>query len=94
MRFRRDDQLAAALMRDVARCAELVQALAPAHAQARFQAPGRIVDARVNDAGVARRRLLSGPLVSFEYECFQASLGERASNGQTDHARANDDDIR
>ena len=53
------DDLAAAAVRDSLLSAVGVEEISPAHAQARLQAPGRIVDPGVNHPGIARGGFLA-----------------------------------
>ena len=63
----RDDQFSAAPVRHAVARAELVQPIAPLHAQPRLERSLRIVDARVDHAAVVRARLHAGPRVPLEY---------------------------
>src|SRR5438046_2446795 len=93
MRPSRDEQLAAAPMRYVPGLAVLVESLAAFDAQARFETAARIVKARVDDLGVARRGLFADRGVLLEHDNLAAGEGKLARNRETNGAGADDDRV-
>ncbi|MOA22557.1 hypothetical protein D3C78_1431200 [compost metagenome] len=88
-----DDELAQALVRHAAFGAIGVQQMLAAHAQARLQAARGVVDAGMDDFGIARAGAGADGLGGFGHQHFAAGLRQRARDGQADHARADHDAI-
>ena len=91
----RDDQLAAALGGDRVALAERVQLARAADAQLRLQRAGRVVDAGVDDAGVAAGLVAADLVLLVEHHDRGARVaaGELARGGQADDAGADDRDV-
>src|SRR6185369_8363100 len=83
-----DDQLAAFAMRHAVLRAELVEAPAAVHAQARLERAGRVVHAGVDDAAVVRAGVLAWPRVPLEQHDRAAALRDRARGGEAGDAGA------
>src|SRR6185295_18794721 len=77
-------QLADAAVADAARLAVVIEPLAPGHAQPRFPAAGRIVDAGVDDLAVARAGLAADGVAALEQDDLAAAARERPADGQPD----------
>jgi hypothetical protein len=75
-----DDDFAHALMRNPSFRAVVIQETFAANAQARFMAPGRVVNAGMNNPGISRRYFLARLQVSLDQIDFQPFRGERASD--------------
>lgn len=88
-----DDELAQTLVADAARRAVLIEQVLAAHAQAGLQAAGRIVDAGMDDFGVARAGAGADGFGGFGHQHFAARQGQGAGDGQADDAGADDDAI-
>ena len=85
---RRDDHLADALVRHIVGAAVLVEQLLAAHAHGGLHRAGRVVDAGVDDLGVAARRFRADHVVAFEDQHLPSGQRQRAGDGEADHARA------
>ena len=86
----RDDQLAAFVGGDAVRGAEFVQHAPPAHAMARAQRCGRIIDAGVNDLAVARRHAVADAAGRLGDDHVVPAQRRRARDRKPDNARADD----
>src|SRR6267378_1093359 len=73
-----DDQLAAAPVRDAVRDAVLVKQPFPCHAAGRLEAAFRVIDARVNDLGIARAGVRADRILGLQDDDFAARRGEGA----------------
>ena len=90
---RRDDQLAAARMSDAVRLAITIERELAGDAGPCLQTSGRVVDAGMDDFGIARGGLaadLAGPL---QHQYIAASQRQRAGHCKTDHAGPDHDGI-
>ena len=87
-----DDQLAAALVGDVALLAVLVQLARALHAQARLQRAGRVVDAGVDHPGVVAGLVLADLLLALEHAHRRVRLPSRqlARHRQADDPPSDD----
>ena len=88
MRVRGDDELAAAIVRNVVRCAERVEPLGAFDAELRFQRSGRVVDAGVDDAAVVRGGFQAEARVAFGDGNTEAGGCEFGGGGQAGDAAA------
>src|SRR4029079_14898110 len=75
-------------MRHAVLRAELVEAPAAVHAQARLERAGRVVHAGVDDAAVVRAGVLAWPRVPLEQHDRAAALRDRARGGEAGDAGA------
>src|SRR6185503_2562710 len=89
----RDQDLAAAAMRDRALGAARVEQVAAGDAQPRLEAARRVVQAGVDDAAVARRRLLPDLAIALEDRDRVAAPRERGRAREPDHAGADDESM-
>ncbi|KAG0745147.1 hypothetical protein G6F24_015949 [Rhizopus arrhizus] len=87
------DELAQPLVRHGAFAAVRVQQMLAAHAQAGLEAAGGVIDAGVDDFGIARAGPGADGFRGFGHQHFAAGLGQRAGNRQADHPCADDDAI-
>ncbi len=90
----RHEQLAAAPVRYMLGFAVLVESLAAFDAEARFETTPRIVEARVDDFGVARRGLFADRGVFLEHDNLATAERKLARDCETNDAGANDDCVR
>ena len=90
---RGDDQLSRALRVDMHRPAVVVQQFAALDAELRLEAAARIVDPRMNDLRVARRRLAAEVARLVDDQNIASALGQRTGDRQSDDARSDDDDF-
>jgi hypothetical protein len=74
-------------------CAEFVKCVPARYTQLLLQAAGRIVDAGMDDLGIASRRLFADARVSFEYDDLAAGARQGAADGKSDDARADYDRV-
>ena len=86
-------ELAAIPVRHVVRGAEFVQHAVARHAQPRFQRAGRIVDARMDHAAVARARAHAQLGHLLDEKHVAPAPRNRARHGATHHAAADDDNV-
>ena len=89
----RDDQFAAAPMFYAALSAKLVQRLLARNAQLRLGAARRIIDARMDDLGIARTGAGADGGLSFDDDNVAAGQSQRARHRQADNAGACHDRI-
>ena len=91
----RDDELAAALDGHAARLAVGVEAAGALDAELRLRGAGRVVDARVDDAGVVARLVRGDPGLAVQDRQAQARVaGQQLARGrQPDEAGAHDRDV-
>ena len=82
----RDDQLAAAPVRDPVLVAVGVEALAPLDAGARLERPLRVVDPGVDDLGIARAGVGADRFLGLEDHHLAAGPGQRPRHREPDHA--------
>ena len=93
LRRGRDDQLAAAPVRDMALLAMCIEQLLAAHAQARLQRSGRVVQAGVDDLAVARAHPGADRVRAFQHQRFQPAHRQRAPYRQADNPGTDHDSI-
>ncbi|OWK19426.1 hypothetical protein AJ88_41205 [Mesorhizobium amorphae CCBAU 01583] len=86
-RFDGNDQLAGAGMADAALAAIGIEPFAPFDAEPRLQASRRIVDAGVDDFGIARTRSGADVCGLFDHQHFAAGQSECAGDGEADDTR-------
>ena len=89
----RDEQLAAALVGDRALVAIAVERVLARHAEPGLQRAGRIVDAGMDDLGVARAGLGADRVRGFQHHHLAAGERERAGYRESHHAGADDDRV-
>src|SRR5688572_22157237 len=75
-------------MRNPTRFAEAVEELAALYAERCLEAACRIVNAGMDDAGVARCSLLARTRMALEYERLHASHRQRPAHGEADDTAA------
>ena len=92
-RVRRHDQLTAGAVRDPVALAEVVEHPPPGHAVARPQRAGGIVHAGVDHLGIARRDAGAEGVGRLGDHDLVPAQGERPPDRETDHARADDENI-
>jgi hypothetical protein len=80
-------------MRDTSLLAVLVQLLATAYTEAGLQAVGRIIDAGVNDSGIARGRFLADAAMTLDDQCLETGRRQRSPDCEADDASADHDGI-
>ena len=86
----RHHELAAAPVADAVLGAELIEKFLAAKHQAGLEAAGKVVDAGVNAAGVARRRVHADGVLGLDDHHLMARQGHLAGAGETDDPRADD----
>ena len=91
--FRRDDQLAAAGMRDPIQTAELVKHRPAFDAQACLECAGRVVNPGVNDPAVVRAGFDPRPGVALEDTNREPARGDEVTARQPGDAGADDGDV-
>src|SRR5262249_12694733 len=89
----RDDELAAALVRDAMLDAELVEQSSSFHAQPGLEGTRGVVHASVNDAAVVRAGIEPCARVALDDADGLASGGNRTRCRQAGHAAADDGDV-
>ena len=87
----RDDQLAAAPVRDAVLAAELVQPFTAGNAQACLERVARIVDTRVYHLAVAGARTRTKARFRFQHERLVPLQRELARDGEPDYPRSDND---
>ncbi len=92
-RMSRHEQLAAAPVRYVLGFAVFVESLAAFDAETRFEAAARIVEARVDHLGVARRGLFADRGVLLENDDLATGERKLARDRETNDAGADDDRV-
>ena len=92
---RRDDELAAALIRDLLAIAVLVEQLVPLDAQTRLERSRRVVDPRVDDAAVVSRLMARKLVLLLQQRQPDSGVtcDQLASDRETEDASADDDDV-
>ena len=83
-----DDQLAAAPVRHAALGAEGVKTLPTLDARARLERAFRVIDAGVDDFGIARARVRADRVFGFQHDHLAAGERELARDGEAHDARA------
>ena len=86
-------QLAAAAVPDAARGAVGVEQLPAAHAQPGLERAARVVQPAVHDLAAARTDAAADAGLGLDDDDLAPALGERARNGQPDHAGADDERV-
>ena len=92
-RLGRDNQLANVPVRYTFRLAVVVQRALAGHAQACLQRTGRIVNAGVNDLGVAAARVYADTLLAVKNGHVETREREPPADGKTNDAGAGDDTV-
>ena len=90
---RRHQELAASLVRDAELLAKRIQHRFAFDAEPRFDEPRRIVDAGMDDLAVARTHPGPDPAFAFDDDHLPPRAGERARNGETNDAGADDETL-
>ena len=88
VRLGRDDQLAALPVLDLVAFQKGIEGAPPLDAEPRLQRASRIIEAAVNDLGVARRHPLTDRAFLFQDQHRQSPRRERTTAGQADRAGA------
>src|SRR5258707_14858900 len=91
IRRRRDDQLAAAAMRDAVVAAILIKRALAADAHPRHLAPRRIIDAGVDHLAVARRCYGADTFRRLQDDHLAACPRQAPRDGKADHPRTGND---
>ena len=86
--LRGDDQLAATPVRHAVRRAVFVEQVPPLHARARLERALRVIDAGVDDFGIARARVRADRVFGFQHDDLAAGERELARDGEAHDARA------
>ena len=90
---RRDDQLAAAIVRHTGARAEMVEEPGPFDTELSLQGAGRIVQARVDDAAVVRAGLHARASMLFDDAERASGAGNLRSRSEAGHAGANHEHV-
>src|SRR6516165_6609274 len=88
-----DDQLAALVVRNSMRGAEVIEHASAAHAVLGARGVGRIIDAGVNDLAVARRHSVADSAGRLGDDHIVACERRRTGDRKSDNARADDQDL-
>src|SRR6185312_1114106 len=83
-----DGELAEPAVRDAALAAIGIEAVAAGDAEARLEAPFRIVQPGMDDLAVARRGLRADPALLLEHQHLAPAPRQRPRHREPDHARA------
>jgi hypothetical protein len=93
--MRRDNDFPATFIGDAPLDAVCVHGLAALHAESRFQRPGRVVDACVNNSAVMPALVRRDLRLLLQHEDPQTLMAEKrlSGNGEPDNARADNHEV-